>query len=224
MVKKSLVTDEMLSIAIASSTSMMEVLRKLGVREAGGSHSHYSRKAKKLGLDISHFIGKAWNKGLPSKKKRSAVEILILRSSGRRENSKRLTRALIEIGRPHICDKCKTPPFWNGHQLTLDVDHINEDWLDDRAENLRFLCPNCHSQFSRGLLTKPIIKERKERKKETIPRKTKIDWTVVDLIKLIEVDKMPMTRIGSMLGVSDNAVRKRYNKILEDCALGANRS
>ena len=36
--------------------------------------------------------------------------------------------------------------------LTLDVDHINENWLDDRLENLRFLCPNCHSQFSRKLL------------------------------------------------------------------------
>ena len=33
-----------------------------------------------------------------------------------------------------------------GRSLTLDVDHKNDDWLDDRLENLQFLCPNCYSQ------------------------------------------------------------------------------
>lgn len=131
---------------------MNEVLRNLGLKQAGGSHSHYSKRIKSAGIDTSHFKGKSTIKGRTAPNRKSADEILILRESGNRAKAHMLTRSMIEKGVEHKCSKCGQGPEWFGQKLTLDVDHINENWLDDRLENLRFLCPNCHSQFSRGLI------------------------------------------------------------------------
>lgn len=153
MSRKSQISDDSLKEAVLNSNSIMEVLRFLGLREAGGTHSHYRNRIKKLGLDTSHFTGKAVNKNKTFiEKQKTPEQILVERDKGTRAKAKQLTRALIASGVKHECSKCAQPPTWLGFPLTLDVDHINENWLDDRLENLRFLCPNCHSQFSRKLL------------------------------------------------------------------------
>ena len=43
------------------------------------------------------------------------------------------------------CQRCGIDS-WNGESITLELDHINGQNNDHRIENLRFLCPNCHSQ------------------------------------------------------------------------------
>ncbi len=150
---RKITTDKELETIVKNSESMYDVLRAVGCKIAGGSHSHYSRRIAKLGYDTSHFKGKASNKGKSFPNRKLKIEdILILRSSGNRQKSHLLTRAMLEWGIPHECNVCGQGTSWLGNPLTLDVDHINENWLDDRIDNLRFLCPNCHSQFSRGLL------------------------------------------------------------------------
>ena len=65
----------------------------------------------------------------------------------RRRNSE--SRARIERSHliPHSdCASCGSGKVWNGKPLTLHLDHVNGDTTDNRVENLRFLCPNCHSQ------------------------------------------------------------------------------
>ncbi len=43
------------------------------------------------------------------------------------------------------CQKCGIKN-WNQEHITLELEHINGNRRDNRIENLRLLCPNCHSQ------------------------------------------------------------------------------
>ena len=44
--------------------------------------------------------------------------------------------------------ECGNTGEWKGKKLVLQLEHKNGDTLDNRLENLTFLCPNCHSQTS----------------------------------------------------------------------------
>lgn len=47
---------------------------------------------------------------------------------------------------PYVCAECGNSGVWNGKPLVLQLDHRNGDNKDNRIENLRYLCPNCHTQ------------------------------------------------------------------------------
>jgi predicted RNA-binding Zn-ribbon protein involved in translation (DUF1610 family) len=139
----------MLERAARESRSIAEVLRKIGLRQSGGGHSHISRRLRLEGIDTSHFLGIRTNSGPNHRGPRplSLSERLTLREPDDPiVHAELLRRALVALGRPYRCEHCRLASTWNGRALVLQVDHINGLHHDYRAENLRFLCPNCHSQ------------------------------------------------------------------------------
>ena len=155
-------TQELLSEAVANSTSYAGVLRYLGLRQAGGTQAHVARRIRQLGIDTSHFAGQAHNRGKPSAHRRTPDQVLVIRPPGSfRETPPALRRALIESGRLYPCEQCGLDP--NERGITLHVDHINGDWLDNRRENLRFLCPNCHSLTPTYCVPRGAVAQRQRR-------------------------------------------------------------
>lgn len=139
-----LYTDEALADAVAAAASVSEVLRLLGVKPAGGSHAHIGKRIRAAGLDTTHFGTDATR---ASSRRHTPQEILVRRPEGsHRARGETLRRALREIGRDYLCAECNRGPTWNGKPLTLHVEHIDGDAMNCLAENLCFLCPNCHTQ------------------------------------------------------------------------------
>lgn len=131
--------------AVRTARSIRQVLMILGLREAGGNYSQIRKYIVEFDIDTSHFKGKAWNKGLSHEfvPRIDLSEILVQNSSYQTSKlKKRLFRAKLK---PQQCEECGWAEISVDGRLPLELDHVNGNSRDHRLENLRVLCPNCHS-------------------------------------------------------------------------------
>jgi hypothetical protein len=67
-------------------------------------------------------------------------------AAGRRRSRQHVKLRLLMAGlKEERCESCGLID-WRGQPLSLELHHVNGDGQDNRLENLRLLCPNCHSQ------------------------------------------------------------------------------
>jgi hypothetical protein len=126
-------TDEDICLAVKNSKSIAQVLRLLDLVPVGGNYQTIKQKIATLNLDTSHFTGQAWiPKGSHVKSFDKLTGIVAVK------------KRLIEE-RGHKCERCHLSS-WNELPLALEMDHIDGNRQDNSRENLRLLCPNCHSQ------------------------------------------------------------------------------
>lgn len=210
-----------------TSNSFVDILIKIGLDPYNGNHKTLNHRIKEEGFDISILEKnrrKSREKHMKSllEKKTYKLEDILVENS--KYGSHHLKNKLISQNiLKNECSICKNNGEWFGKKLSLQLDHINGINNDNRLENLRLLCPNCHSQtetFS-GKRHKKYnsCKDCGEKVQKQSTRcfkcssknngvnQRKFEVSKEELKNLIT--KYPMTKVGKILGVSDNAVRKR---------------
>ena len=145
MTRKRSWTIEQLKEAAKNSTSYRQVLGKLGLREAGGNYDQVKKYIKEYNININHFSGKAWNKGLKGIGRPIIPLEKILVKNSTYQSFKLKNRLFKAELKRKECEECGWTKVSEDGYLPLELDHINGDRHDNRLTNLMILCPNCHS-------------------------------------------------------------------------------
>ena len=113
--------------------------------EAGGNYDQMKKYIKEYSIDVSHFKGRGWNLGLKVTTNPPMPLERILIEGSQFQSFKLKKRLFLEGLKEKKCEECGWAKYTEDGYLPLELDHINGNRHDNRLENLRVLCPNCHS-------------------------------------------------------------------------------
>lgn len=219
-------TDKEIQNLLDSSKSFKDVVNKMGYTAFSGSLlSALRKRISESNLDVSTLDK---NRLLARK---STQRTLISDSDFFTENSHHcgssIKKRIIKNNLlSYSCAICSNLGLHNALPLVLQLDHINGINNDNRLENLRFLCPNCHSQTEtysgkRSKLPQSFCSCGEKKFKKALnckkcyhknqKHKTKIIWPTPELLSK-EVWELPLTKLGQKYNISDVAVKKFCKK------------
>jgi hypothetical protein len=221
---------DILQKIINESSTLVEVLEKLGFDGYNGNHRTLRARIIEDNLDTS-ILEESRKLILSEKLKNLGKDTKIDNKDIFKENStyrcgRNLKKRLIENRlKDYKCECCGIGDEWNGIKLSLQLDHINGINDDNRLENLRFICPNCHSQ------THTFSGRNASTNKNTVCKSCGCDVTTKsshckkcsskingETHRKFQISKEELetlvceksfAEIGRIYSVSDNAIRKR---------------
>jgi sugar diacid utilization regulator len=127
---------------VKSSRSMREAAQKLSI-----PLTSFKRMAIEKGV---YKTNQGWSRGIGIIARRTTKERFIrevLKENGLEWRNSAIKAKLLEFDMvKDACSICNQANIWNGKPLVLQLDHINGKSRDNRLENIRLVCPNCHSQ------------------------------------------------------------------------------
>ncbi len=138
-------TKNQLIQSVKNSFSIRQVLQKIKLKETGGNYKQIYKYLKEYNCNIGHFKGRGWNAGLHGIGKNRYLLSEILVKNSNFQSHKLKIRLFKEGIKPKKCEQCGWAKITIDGYLPLELDHINGNNKDNRLENLRILCPNCHS-------------------------------------------------------------------------------
>lgn len=210
-------TPDELQKLLDTSDSYSDLLRKIGLNPKGGNPETLKKIIKEYKLDETKLNINRSNlrsqKAITTHIKTKVPMEDIFSNKYIYYSSSNLLKRLVNEGyKKYECEECGISE-WLGKPLSLQLEHIDGNHLNNSFENLKILCPNCHSQtntFAGRNVNHSNSKRRQRlnniRKKELkLPPITRSD--LKDLIRTT-----PFVQIGKQVGVTDNAVRKWCDK------------
>jgi hypothetical protein len=138
-------TERQLREAAEKARSVRQILKELGLKQAGGNYAQIKKYLEIYKIDLSNIKGRGWKKGLRGlDTPRISLDKILVKNSD--FQSHKLKKRLFSIGLKSIkCEECGWAKKSDDGRIPLELDHINGDRRDNRLDNLRVLCPNCHS-------------------------------------------------------------------------------